>query len=179
MTPTTTPTSSVVVTYEEVDSPIGTFLVAGTGRTLVATRLPGTWSRGAMPVGWACEPGAVAPAVRQLEEYFAGTRRSFDLDFAPAGTPFQLAVWRALEDIAFGATASYRDVATATGNPKATRAVGMANNRNPIALFVPCHRVIGANGSMTGYGGGIEMKSWLLEHERAVVEGTKGPAPLG
>jgi methylated-DNA-[protein]-cysteine S-methyltransferase len=111
----------------------------------------------------------MAPAARQLDEYFNGTRRSFELAFVPTGTPFQLAVWQALQGIDYGTTASYRDVATTVGNPKATRAVGLANNRNPIALFIPCHRVIGANGSLTGYGGGLEMKSWLLAHERDVA----------
>jgi methylated-DNA-[protein]-cysteine S-methyltransferase len=88
---------------------------------------------------------------------------------APSGTPFQLGVWRALQDIPYGTTATYRDVASAIGNPKSTRAVGMANNRNPIALLIPCHRVIGADGSLTGYGGGLEMKAWLLDHERTIL----------
>jgi methylated-DNA-[protein]-cysteine S-methyltransferase len=98
-----------------------------------------------------------------------GTRQGFDLDFAPSGTPFQLGVWRALQAIPYGTTASYRDVAVAIDNPNAMRAVGLANNRNPIALMIPCHRVIGADGSLTGYGGGLEMKAWLLDHERTVL----------
>jgi methylated-DNA-[protein]-cysteine S-methyltransferase len=154
------------ILWQEADSPLGTFLLAGSGRTVVRVGLPGCWAKEELPAAWAHEPGALSPATEQLAEYFEGTRRSFDLTFAPSGTPFQLAVWRALEAIDYGTTASYCDVATAVGNPKATRAVGLANNRNPIALFVPCHRVIGANGSLTGYGGGLEMKRWLLDHER-------------
>jgi methylated-DNA-[protein]-cysteine S-methyltransferase len=157
--------------WEEADSPLGSFLIAGAGRRIVRVSLPGCWAKEDIPVAWMHEPGAMVEATRQLDEYFAGTRRGFDLEFAPTGTPFQLAVWRALEAIDYGTTASYRDVAIAVGNPKATRAVGLANNRNPIALFVPCHRVIGANGSLTGYGGGLEMKSWLLAHERDVAGG--------
>lgn len=158
------------ITWEEAESPIGTFLMAGGGRSVVAVRLPGTWSKEEVPEPWVHEPGAMAPATTQLDEYFAGTRRAFDLELLASGTPFQRGVWDALCDIPFGATASYRDVATAVGNPQAMRAVGMANNRNPIALVVPCHRVIGADGSLTGYGGGVEMKAWLLDHEQRVLE---------
>jgi methylated-DNA-[protein]-cysteine S-methyltransferase len=173
---TTTPRSNPeVVTWESVDSPLGAFLIAGSGTTVTATRLPGTWTPEALPAGWTRTPGTASAAAEQLDEYFEGSRRAFDLSLQPHGTAFQCSVWRALEDIPYAATASYRDVATATGNSRATRAVGMANNRNPIALFIPCHRVIGANGSLTGYGGGLEMKSWLLAHELAVVEGSKGP----
>jgi methylated-DNA-[protein]-cysteine S-methyltransferase len=157
------------VQWEDVPSPLGAFLVAGDGRTVVATRLPGRWAKEDVPPDWTYAPGAMEPATEQLDEYFAGTRRAFDLVFAPRGTAFQLAVWRALEAIPFGATASYGEVAASVGRPKASRAVGLANNRNPIALFVPCHRVVGADGSLTGYGGGLEMKAWLLEHERRVL----------
>ena len=160
--------------WEEADSPLGTFLLAGDGRTVVRVSLPGRWAKEDVPAAWTYAPGAMAPATQQLAGYFDGTRRDFDLDFAPSGTPFQLGVWRALRDIPYGETATYRDVAIAVGNPNATRAVGLANNRNPIALLIPCHRVIGADGSLTGYGGGLEMKSWLLDHERAVRASTPG-----
>jgi methylated-DNA-[protein]-cysteine S-methyltransferase len=171
---TRTPTAPATTLWEETDSPLGTFLLAGDGRTVVATRLPGQWAKEDVPEEWVLAPGAMAPAAAQLDEYFTGARRTFDLQFVPSGTPFQLAVWRALLTIPYGRTASYGDIATKVGNKKATRAVGMANNRNPIALFIPCHRVIGANGSLTGYGGGLEMKSWLLDHERSVASG-QGP----
>ncbi len=101
----------------------------------------------------------------QLEEYFAGRRRHFDLPLAPAGTPFQLAVWRALAAIPYGTTESYGQLAARIGRPGASRAVGLANGRNPISVVVPCHRVIGADGSLTGYGGGLERKRVLLDLE--------------
>jgi len=104
-------------------------------------------------------------AFRQLDEYFAGKRTTFSLPLAPTGTPFQRRVWKVLETIPYGETWSYKDVATRAGNPKATRAVGMANNRNPIAIVVPCHRVIGADGRLVGYGGGLARKAWLLALE--------------
>ncbi len=104
-------------------------------------------------------------AVRQLEEYFAGSRTEFDLPLAPRGTPFQLKVWMALRSIPPGETTSYGAIAEEIGKPSASRAVGAANGKNPISIVVPCHRVIGANGTLTGYGGGLERKAWLLDHE--------------
>lgn len=114
------------------------------------------------------DPPPVATEVaRQLAEYFDGTRHIFDLPLAPTGTPFQLAVWRALGDIPFGRTESYGQLAARIGKPAAVRAVGRANGQNPISIVVPCHRVIGADGSLTGYGGGMERKQALLDHEGA------------
>ena len=101
----------------------------------------------------------------QLKEYFAGKRREFDIPLKLSGTDFQLAVWNALQTIPYGETRSYREIAEQVGSPKACRAVGMANHRNPIAIIVPCHRVIGADGSLTGFGGGLELKRQLLELE--------------
>jgi methylated-DNA-[protein]-cysteine S-methyltransferase len=103
----------------------------------------------------------------QLAEYFAGKRRVFDLPLGPRGSDFQVGVWRALMRIPYGETCSYGDIARSIGRPDASRAVGAANGRNPIPIIVPCHRVIGANGSLTGYGGGLPVKRWLLDHERA------------
>ena len=100
----------------------------------------------------------------QLAEYFAGLRRVFDLELAPIGTPFQLRAWRALQRIPFGQTRSYQQQAMAIGNPNAARAVGAANGRNPIAIVVPCHRVIGKDGDLVGFGGGLPAKRWLLAH---------------
>lgn len=105
-------------------------------------------------------------AARQLEEYFAGRRRQFALPLAPQGTAFQQKVWAALCAIPYGETRSYLQIAQAVGDARACRAVGMANHRNPISIVVPCHRVVGANGSLTGYGGGLEIKQTLLELER-------------
>ena len=128
-------------------------------------------------------PGAPAPRIachetplltegkRQLLEYLAGVRRVFDLPLAPKGTEFYRSVWRALEEIPYGETRSYRDIAQAVGRPKAVRAVGQANHNNPIPVIIPCHRVVGANGSLTGYGGGLDLKERLLRLEAGVVEG--------
>lgn len=105
-------------------------------------------------------------AQRQLEEYFAGGRRAFDLPLQPQGTDFQRAVWRALVDIPYGETRNYRQMAEAAGSPKGYRAAGLANNRNPIVVVIPCHRVVGSDGSLTGYGGGLDKKEYLLALER-------------
>lgn len=111
-------------------------------------------------------PNALTEAVcQQLDEYFAGTRTAFDFPLRLQGTPFQEKVWAALRDIPYGETRSYQQIAQAIGQPKACRAVGMANHRNPIYIIVPCHRVVGANGALTGYGGGLDMKKALLELE--------------
>jgi methylated-DNA-[protein]-cysteine S-methyltransferase len=107
--------------------------------------------------------------VRQLDEYFAGERRQFDLPLRPVGTAFQLAAWRALRAIPYGRTVSYGEQARRLGHPGRARAVGAANGRNPLPIVVPCHRVIGADGSLTGFGGGLEVKAWLLDHERRVA----------
>lgn len=104
-------------------------------------------------------------ACKQLEEYFQGVRKEFNLPLKPKGTPFMESVWKALQDIPYGQTKSYKDIAGAIGNAKACRAVGLANNRNPIPIFIPCHRVIGANGKLVGYGGGLHIKEYLLELE--------------
>ncbi len=103
--------------------------------------------------------------VDQLDAYFNGLVREFDLPLDPVGSEFQLKVWKALREIPFGETRTYGQIARAVRQPKATRAVGLANNQNPIAIIIPCHRVIGADGSLTGYGGGLPRKRWLLEHE--------------
>ncbi len=107
-------------------------------------------------------------ARRQLEEYFAGLRAAFSLPLAPEGTDFQKAVWRELENIPYGETRTYGQIARALGNPKASRAVGMANHKNPVAIMIPCHRVIGADGSLTGYAGGLDIKETLLRLEGAI-----------
>jgi methylated-DNA-[protein]-cysteine S-methyltransferase len=114
-------------------------------------------------------PKAVADCVAQLDEYFKGKRQEFDLKLEPEGTEFQRTVWRQLTSIPFGKTVSYLDIAKAIGNEKAVRAVGAANGKNPISIVVPCHRIIGSNGQLTGYGGGLWRKAWLLKHEGSLV----------
>jgi methylated-DNA-[protein]-cysteine S-methyltransferase len=112
---------------------------------------------------------ALAPCLRQLDEYFSGERREFTIPLDLRGTDFQLACWRALLEIPYGETRSYGDIARAIGHPQAFRAVGMSNNRNPVAIIVPCHRVIASSGSLCGYGGGLDIKRKLLALERAPI----------
>ncbi|QOX64762.1 methylated-DNA--[protein]-cysteine S-methyltransferase [Anoxybacterium hadale] len=112
------------------------------------------------------ETAVLTEAAKQLKEYFDGQRKEFELPLAPAGTEFMQRVWNALLQIPYGETRSYKQIAKMAGNEKACRAVGMANNRNPISIFIPCHRVIGANGALVGYGGGLDKKIFLLELER-------------
>ena len=115
---------------------------------------------------WIENREALAPAIKQLEDYFAGKLQDFDLPLAPEGTAFQQTVWRELLNIPYGTTISYGELAKRIGNPNASRAVGLANGSNPIAVIIPCHRVIGSNGKLTGYGGGLDNKRILLDLER-------------
>jgi len=144
-------------------SPVGPLVLCAGARGLAAVHLVGTGAPPAGPEGDA-SPLLLA-ARRELEEYFAGTRRRFDVPLDAGGTTFQREVWAALREIPYGETWSYRRVAVALGRPTATRAVGAANGQNPVAIIVPCHRVIGADGSLTGYAGGLAIKRWLLAHE--------------
>ncbi|MPZ99425.1 MAG: methylated-DNA--[protein]-cysteine S-methyltransferase [Dehalococcoidia bacterium] len=122
------------------------------------------------------DPEPASEATRQLREYFAGARDRFDLPLAPRGSEFQLRVWLALREIPPGATTSYGAIARAVGRPSASRAVGAANGQNPISIVVPCHRVIGASGALTGYGGGLDRKRWLLNHETSSASLLSGAA---
>jgi methylated-DNA-[protein]-cysteine S-methyltransferase len=147
-------------------SPIGRLLLTSDGTALTGLYMEP--SRKAQSTdGWSEDPTAapLSAALRQLGEYFAGTRREFDLPLRMRGTEFQQRVWRELTEIPYGQTWSYGELAKRIDNPSASRAVGLANGRNPISILVPCHRVIGADGSLTGYGGGLERKRWLLAHE--------------
>jgi len=114
-------------------------------------------------------PQCLKDCVRQLDEYFIGKRKEFELELLPQGTPFQMKVWQKLMEIPYGKTASYKDIAEAVDSPKAVRAVGGANNKNKICIIIPCHRVIGSDGSLVGYGGGIWRKEWLLKHEKGFL----------
>jgi methylated-DNA-[protein]-cysteine S-methyltransferase len=117
---------------------------------------------------------SVNDAIAQLDEYFAGYRRDFELPLDLQGTEFQIAAWNALAEIPYGRTASYGQQAASIGRPKAVRAIGGANGRNPVAIVLPCHRIVGADGSLTGFGGGIEVKKWLLDHEQSILHSTTG-----
>ena len=112
------------------------------------------------------DDGVLGAVREQLEAYFSGGLRSFDLPLATSGTPFQQQVWAALREVPYGSTCTYAELAAAIGHPTAVRAVGAANGRNPVCVVVPCHRVVGSGGSLTGYAGGLDRKSWLLAHER-------------
>lgn len=118
--------------------------------------------------------GSVNDAITQLREYFDGSRRDFELPLDLQGTEFQVAAWNALADIPYGRTASYGQQAASIGRPKAVRAIGGANGRNPVAIVLPCHRIVGADGSLTGFGGGIAVKKWLLDHEQSMLHSTTG-----
>jgi methylated-DNA-[protein]-cysteine S-methyltransferase len=153
------------VWYTEVESPIGPLRLAADAEGLRQIDFLASEPR-PLPAGWVHDPGRLADVVAQLQSYFAGTLRDFDLKLAPQGTPFQRGVWSRLCEIPYGATTSYGELACRVGNPKASRAVGLANGRNPIPIVIPCHRVIGSNGSLTGYGGGLAIKEHLLTLER-------------
>jgi len=114
------------------------------------------------------ETPLIKKAKLQLDEYYAKKRTKFDLPLSLHGTEFQKSVWKALQTVKYGETASYKDIAVKIGNPKAVRAVGMANNKNPVSIVVPCHRIIGSNGSLVGYGGGLPMKEYLLDLEKKI-----------
>lgn len=155
--------------WHEMASPVGPLLLAGDASTIKLIDFQaGRHPRGP-DKGWTADPAPFEAAVAQLEEYFAGRRRSFDLPLAPEGTPFQRAVWQALTDIPYGETLSYGELARRIGKPQASRAVGLANGANPLPIVVPCHRVIGADGSLTGFGGGLDIKRKLLALERSGI----------
>jgi methylated-DNA-[protein]-cysteine S-methyltransferase len=156
-------TPSATTYWTTVESPVGELLLTSDGTSL--TRL--LFSPFVVDPAWSEDPcNVLDEAVAQLSDYFAGNRTDFDLPLEPAGTPFQLTVWRALREIPYAETINYGQLATRVGNRNASRAVGLANGRNPISIVVPCHRVIGANGSLTGYGGGLDRKRTLLDLER-------------
>jgi methylated-DNA-[protein]-cysteine S-methyltransferase len=156
-----------VNSFTYVDSPIGRLLLSCDGESLTGVYMDVPSKPPREMRGWVMDANAnpLPAAVRQLNEYFAGTRRDFDLPLRLQGTPFQQRVWKSLTEIPYGETWSYGELAKRIGNPNASRAVGLANGRNPISILVPCHRVIGADGSLTGYGGGLDRKRWLLAHE--------------
>ncbi|MFI4977588.1 MAG: methylated-DNA--[protein]-cysteine S-methyltransferase [Solirubrobacterales bacterium] len=161
----TTATTPHTLLCTTLDSPIGELLLLGDGQALRGLYMQDGRRPIAIRSGWERSAAPFADACAQLREYFAARRTAFDLSLALSGNPFERRVWRALGDIPYGETVSYGELARGIGHPSAARAVGIANARNPIAVIVPCHRVIGADGSLTGYGGGLERKRLLLELE--------------
>jgi methylated-DNA-[protein]-cysteine S-methyltransferase len=165
--------------YSIVDSPIGALLLTSRGGPLCGLYMEPHEGPYKPAPDWRRDDNAFRAARDQLAAYFAGTLRRFQLPLAfVEGTEFQRRVWYALLEIPYGETISYADLAGRIGAAKAVRAVGAANGRNPISIVVPCHRVIGSNGSLTGYGGGLPRKRWLLEHERMASAGLFGAARL-
>jgi methylated-DNA-[protein]-cysteine S-methyltransferase len=180
--------------YTIFDSPIGPLLLTSDGTSITRLFMNDHEGGPTATAGFAEETNArakfgslplrdwesgdhlpiIQKAKKQVDEFFAGKRQDFDLPLKPAGSEFQCTVWNELTRIPFGATISYGELARRIGKPDAPRAVGLANGKNPISIIVPCHRVIGASGKLTGYGGGIDRKVWLLEHE-ATVSGAKQP----
>ncbi len=172
MTVTVTPTLGTTDQWTVMGTPVGEMMVIGDDDAVHFVHLPDSFVPSAFDPERSGRPGAVATAVEQIDAYFAGDLKDFALPLDPAGTAFQRQVWLALADIPYGETESYGELASRVGNPKACRAVGLANGRNPIPLVLPCHRVIGANGSLTGYGGGLDLKRRLLDHERTTSSST-------
>ncbi len=150
-----------------LESPLGDLLLTGDGTHLTGLYMPPQKHAPEPGAGWVRNDAVFTEAIRQLRAYFAGELAVFDLPLNADGSEFQRRVWRGLQDIPFGETWSYAQLARHIGQPGASRAVGLANGRNPISIIIPCHRVIGANGSLTGYGGGLDRKRWLLAHERS------------
>ena len=155
--------------YTTVTSPLGELVLLGDGSALHGLYMQQGRKPATVSERWRHEPNAFAQVETQLSEYFAGRRTIFDLPLETIGSPFQLRVWRALREIDYGKTMSYRELARRIGRPTAARAVGAANGSNPISIIIPCHRLIGASGALTGYAGGVEKKRSLLDLEARVV----------
>jgi methylated-DNA-[protein]-cysteine S-methyltransferase len=159
--------------YDLIDTPLGKLLVAGDKEGIRCIN----FQQGSQPfpigTNWERNRRVMRNAVIQLNAYFSGHLKRFDLKLAPEGTDFQQNVWRALQDIPYGVLVSYQDIANKIGNPKACRAVGAANGKNPIPIVIPCHRVIGSNGQLTGFAGGLHLKEYLIELESATYASPK------
>lgn len=163
------PQYSAALAYSYLETPVGHLLVAGDGTCLHRIGFPAGRRASGPGEDWRRDDRLFSETFAQLRAYFAGELTRFDLPLYFAGTDFQNAVWSALRDIPFGVTVSYGELAGRIGRPGASRAVGAANGANPLPIVVPCHRVVGADGSLTGFGGGVEIKRYLLSHERALA----------
>ena len=157
----------MVTCYQWLESPTGKLLLVGDESGLRAVSFAQGRTPPRVSPNWENDHALLREPVRQLRAFFAGELQRFDLPLKPEGTEFQLRVWNALLEIPYGETTSYGELARRLGNPAASRAVGLANGSNPIAIVIPCHRVIGSTGKLTGYGGGLENKRWLLDFERS------------
>lgn len=154
-----------------LDSPLGELLVVDHGRGLAGLYTEGHAGAPAPTGGWREDPSPFTDLARQLDAYFEGELRTFEVPLDLAGTAFQRAVWAALQTIPFGATERYGDLAARLGRPGASRAVGAANGKNPVSIVVPCHRVVDAKGRLAGYAGGLDRKRWLIQHEQRYAPG--------
>lgn len=154
-----------MMSYCYIDSPIGKLLLRGREGVVEELFFPTSERPLSTEAEQKYDEESLKPAIIQLNEYFEGKRQNFDLELSPCGTPFQRSVWQELQKIPYGQTVSYSFIAQKIGNPKGSRAVGMANNKNPIPIIIPCHRVIGKNGTLTGFGGGLDIKRYLLDLE--------------
>jgi methylated-DNA-[protein]-cysteine S-methyltransferase len=152
-------------------SPVGKLLLAADDEGLTEVAFADGRTTPVVGASWVADDALLREPVRQLQAFFAGDLRDFDLLLKPQGTAFQQRVWKLLREIPFGETISYGELARRAANPAAARAVGLANGSNPIAIIIPCHRVIGSNGKLTGYGGGLDNKRWLIDFERSRLFG--------
>lgn len=162
---------TTTVSYTFMDSPVGRLMLAARDGALTRIEFENESRAGEPGPGWHLEAGPFTEPIRQLRAYFAGHIQEFDLALVPDGTPFQKSVWGALQEIPYGQTRSYADIARRIGRPRAVRAVGAANGRNPLPIVIPCHRVVGKDGDLTGFGGGLETKRHLLQLEGALPQG--------
>ena len=158
----------MMLSYKQMESPVGKLKLVANVNAVVAILWERERPNRIKLAMLKCDPQQpiLVETERQLQEYFAGTRNEFNLPLGPPGTEFQKKVWRALQEIPYGQTRSYLDLAKSIGSANAVRAVGAANGKNPLSIVVPCHRVVGANGALTGFAGGLEVKAKLLAHER-------------
>ena len=156
-----------MITTTTMESPVGTLTLTAVDGRLTGLHMDGQRHAPTSSEDWERDDDGLAAVVDQLEAYFAGSRETFDVPLDLQGTDFQRRVWAGLLEIPYGETMSYGELARRVARPGASRAVGLANGRNPVAIIVPCHRVIGADGTLTGYGGGLDRKVWLLDHERS------------
>jgi methylated-DNA-[protein]-cysteine S-methyltransferase len=155
--------------YALVSTPIGELALWGDGQTLMGLGFADSPRSVRVDPVWPRDDGAFRKVAEQLHAYFTGQLTRFDLRLETGGTPFQRRLWQALQEIPYGQTTTYGDLAVELGVPRAVRAVGAANGRNPVSIVIPCHRVVGSDGKLTGYGGGLSRKQWLLAHEARVV----------